>query len=134
MFWRISCKCCALFNMIISTLYNIDKRASYFTSSTLASMVDFFLKHIFARNRRVKNYVYQGRKLWVVQKLWNIIKLYSEEILGGVFCVVKYKVVHVLWMVVWETCCKNGFFVCLLVCIHFYTYMYLEKFFGIMGS
>lgn len=65
----------------------------------------FFLKHIFARNRRVKNCVYQGRKLWVVQKLLNIIKLYSEEILGEDFCVVKYKVVHVLWMVV---CCKDN--------------------------
>lgn len=54
---------------------------------------------------RVKNCDYQGRKLWVVQKLLNIIKLYSEEILGGDFCVVKYKVVHVLWMVV---CCKDN--------------------------
>lgn len=65
----------------------------------------FFFKHIFARNRRVKNCDYQGRKLWVVQKLWNIIKLYSEETLGGDFCVVKYKVVRVLWMVVW---CKDN--------------------------
>lgn len=46
-----------------------------------------------------------GKKVVSCSKLLNIIKLYSEEILGGVFCVVKYKVVHVLWMVV---CCKDN--------------------------
>lgn len=46
-----------------------------------------------------------GKEVVSCLKFLNIIKLYSEEILGGDFCVVKYKVVYVLWMVV---CCKDN--------------------------